>query len=185
MKKTPVLPGFSSKVWGSLEREIVDGLGDIACGGYPGGAGLLGIAFVAAGIAATAAFGAAAAEELNGLHAQGQGDAGGPIVFRIGAHFGRSFCIYLSAFFEIGGDAGAVCPVSTFHPNGLIFLISLGVTEFLGVGHVEIDHILSIHRISDTVFTQVADYLELYHNIIFLAEGQFTAFMNRGGKKFS
>src|SRR6202000_1934206 len=35
------------------------------------------------------------------------------------------------------------------------------------------------------VFTQVADYLELYHNIIFYAEGQFTPFTVRGVKKFS
>jgi hypothetical protein len=36
------------------------------------------------------------------------------------------------------------------------------------VGHVEIDHILSIHQIGDTIFSQVADYLELYHNAEFL-----------------
>jgi hypothetical protein len=64
-------------------------------------------------------------------------------------------------------------------------LVSLGVTEFLGVGHVEIDHILSIHRIGDTVLAQVANYLKLYHTIIFYAERQFTAFIFRGRKKFS
>jgi hypothetical protein len=44
-------------------------------------------------------------------------------------------------------------------------LIALGIAEFLGVRHVEINHVLSIHRIGDTIFTQIADYLELYHTI--------------------
>ena len=168
-----------------LERKIVDRFRDIAGSGNPGRAGLRGVAFVSAGKASATAFGAAATEELYVLYAECERDAGSPVVLGIGPYFGSSFCIYLGTFLEIGGDAGTIRPIRTFNPNGLIFLVSLGVTEFLGVGHVEIDHILSIHRISDTVFTQVADYLELYHNIIFYAEGQFTPFLFCGGKKFS
>lgn len=101
------------------------------------------------------------------MYAEGKGDTCGTIIFGVGADFRCTFCIYLGTFFEVGGDAGAIGPVCAFHPDRFIFLIALGIFEFLGVGHVEVDHILAIHRIGDTIFSQVADYLELYHNAIF------------------
>jgi len=150
---------------GLLERKIVDRFGDLAGGGDAGGrARLRSESFgSAAGVASTATV-AAAAQELDALDTEGEAYACGSVVLGIRPYFGRAFCIYLRAFFQIRGHSGAIGPVCTFHPDRLVLLVTLGVTEFLGMRHVEINDILSIHRVGDTVFPQVSDYLKLNHN---------------------
>ena len=68
IKKPPAMTGG----WKILERKIVDGLGDIACRGYPGRALRGGIAFGAAAGITAAAFRSPATQELHGLDAQGE-----------------------------------------------------------------------------------------------------------------
>lgn len=164
-KKNPALAGFFVLV--KLEGKIVDRLGDLA-GGWDagGGAGLRGIAFaVAAGVAAAVAVGAAAAaEQLHALDAEGEAYTGGSVILGIGPYFRRTFRIYLGAFLQVGGNSGAIGPVCTLYPDRLVLLVSLGVTELLGMRHVEVDDTLSIHGVGDTVLAQVSDYLKLDHN---------------------
>lgn len=143
-----------------LERKIIDGLRDIAGGRHAGGRRTLGrkTSFGTAAVTTTA-FSTPAAQQLDALHTQGQGYTLSTVILRIGPYFRRSFCVYLCSFFKIGSDTGAVGPIGAFYPNGLVLLIALRVTELLGMCHVEIDHVLPVHCIGDTIFTQVSDYL--------------------------
>ena len=145
---------------GLLERKIVDRFGDLAGGGDAGGrARLRSESFgSAAGVASTATV-AAAAQELDALDTEGEAYACGSVVLGIRPYFGRAFCIYLRAFFQIRCDACSIGPVCTFYPDGFVLLVPLCIPKFFCVGNTEINHILSIHCVGKTILTQVPDYL--------------------------
>jgi hypothetical protein len=50
--------------------------------------------------------------------------------------------------------------------------------------HVEVDDVLSIHRIGDTILAQVADYLKLYHNGNFCLAGNLRYFRGAVWRSF-